>query len=196
MAPVTIKPVRLTGPWADGYVLDRQTVRSIPTGDPYHPFDTERTELGELLYQFKYHNKADTLPTIVDTAEDFIRNRWQLPRLDCIVPAPPSVKRGERTQPVLALAAELASRLKIPTCENAVMKVKPTKEMKNIGDWEERRKVLSEAIQRGEGDVRNKCILLFDDLTQSGSTLSRVTEVLLSDGGASAVFVLVLTRTK
>ena len=70
MAPVAIKPVKLAGPWTDGYVLDRQTVSSIPTGDPYHPFDTERTELGELLFQFKYRNKADALSIIVDTGNN------------------------------------------------------------------------------------------------------------------------------
>ena len=126
--------------------LDRQTVRSIPTGDPYHPFDTERTELGELVYQFKYRNKIDALPEIIDTAENFIRNQWQrLSSLDCIVPTPPS-KQTRQEQPVLKLARELAQRLGIPTLENAIMKVKPTPEMKNIPDWAQRRRVLAEAL--------------------------------------------------
>jgi predicted amidophosphoribosyltransferase len=68
--------------------------------------------------------------------------------------------------------------------------------MKNIPVWNERKNVLAEAIQKGAGEVKNKCILLFDDLTESGSTLSRVAQVLSNEGGASAVYALVLTRTK
>lgn len=193
---VKFNVVRLQGPWADGYVLDRHTISSTPTGDPYYPFDTKRTELGELLFQLKYRNKLDVVSVIVDTAEEFVRKHWEgLPRFDCIVPAPASV--GTRTvQPVMLLARELAARFGVPTREDAVVKAKATDQMKNISDWAQRRAVLADAIQKGEADVRNKCILLFDDLTESGSTLGRVTEVLLKDEGASAVYALVLTRAK
>ena len=56
--------------------------------------------------------------------------------------------------------------------------------------------VLGEAIQKGTGDVIGKCVLLFDDLIESGSTLGRVAEVLAKEGCASRVYVVVLTRTK
>jgi competence protein ComFC len=196
MAAVKINPMKLYGPWTEGYVLDRHTVSSIPTGDPYHPWETKRTELGELLYQLKYKSKADALEPMVETAEDFVRHRWSgLPALDCVVPAPPSVTT-RNVQPVVQLARALAARLGIQTCEDAVRKVRPTQQMKNIDDWAERRKVLGEAIQQGGGNVKSRCILLFDDLTESGSTLGRVAEVLLQEGGASQVYALVLTRTK
>ena len=58
------------------------------------------------------------------------------------------------------------------------------------------KKLLAEAIQAGSDDVRGKCILLVDDLIESGSTLRRAAEVLLKDAGARAVYALVLTRTK
>lgn len=192
--PAQINPTKIEGPWQDGYVLDRHVISSIPTGDPYYPFDTKRTELGELLYQFKYAGKMDMLEPIVDVMEDFVRNRWQRPTiLDFIVPAPPSITRS--AQPVLALARELARRLGLRTCEDAFVKVKPTPPMKNISR-PERRKILDAAIQKGAGDIRGKSVLLLDDLTESGSTLCRGAEVLLNDGGASSVYVLALTRTK
>jgi predicted amidophosphoribosyltransferase len=70
------------------------------------------------------------------------------------------------------------------------------KPLKNIDDWSERQRVLAEAVQAGGNDVKGKSILLFDDLIESGSTLRRAAEVLLRDGGARAVYALVLTRTK
>jgi competence protein ComFC len=195
VAPVKLSPVRLVwGPWDDGYTLDRHTISSVPTGDPYR-WDTKRTELGQLVYELKYGKNWGALELIVETAEDFIRNQWEgLPTLECIVPAPPSVSaRG--LQPVIEIARALAGRLDIEVCENAVVKIRPTSQMKNVGDWAQRRQTLREAIQRGTGNVEGKRVLIFDDLMESGSTLTRVTDVLRS-AGATEVYALALTRTR
>jgi len=193
---VATNPSKILGPWTTGWVLARHTVSSAPTGDPYYPFDTKRTELGELLYQLKYRNRSDALASIVETAVDFVQHHWPgIPKLDCLVAVPPSLTT-RRLQPAFEIAKGIAAGLGIQTCENAVVKAKPTQQMKNIEDWAERRKALEEAIQKGDGDVRGRTVLLFDDLIESGSSLARVAEVLLKDGGASAVYVLALTRTK
>jgi len=194
MAAVKISPMKLPpSPWVEGYVLDYHTVSSTPTGDPYYRFDTKRTELGELLFRLKYRAGGSVVVTnIVDTAEHFVTG-WK-PPIDSVVPAPPSLTR--KRQPAVELARELAARLRLPVFEDAVVKVKTTPQMKNIDDWSERQRVLAEAVQAGPNDVRDKSILLFDDLIESGSTLRRAAEVLLKDGGARAIYALVLTRTK
>jgi predicted amidophosphoribosyltransferase len=194
MAVVRCNPMKLAPmPWVEGYVLDYHTISSTPTGDPYYRFDTKRTDLGELLYQFKYRSAGTSaLNDIVDTVDQFIRG-WR-PPIECVVPAPPSV--GRRAQPVVEIARGGAARLRLPVFEGAVAKVKATAQMKNIDDWAERQRLLAEAVQAGKDDVRGKSILLVDDLTESGSTLRRSAEVLLGDAGARAVYALVLTRTK
>lgn len=194
MPAVKINPMKLAPqPWVEGYVLDYHTVSSTPTGDPYYRFDTKRTELGELLFRMKYRDGGDVVLTdIVDAIEPFVR-AWK-PPIDCVVPVPPSQTR--KAQPAVEIARKLAERLGLLMCENAVVKVKATPQMKNIDDWSERQRVLSEAVQGGLGDVRGKSVLLFDDLTESGSTLRRTAEVLLHTCGATAVYALVLTRTK
>jgi predicted amidophosphoribosyltransferase len=192
MAVVKINPLKLLGPWAAGYVLDYHSISATPTGDPYHPFEMKYTELGGRLYRFKYRSDGSVIADIVDTAEQFIKE-WK-PQIDCVVPAPPSLSRT--SQPVVDLARELAKRLNVPVCEDAVSKVKETQAMKNIPDWLERQKVLGEAVQAGSGDVKGKSVLLFDDLVESGSTLRRAADVLLKDGKAIAVYALALTRTR
>jgi predicted amidophosphoribosyltransferase len=194
LAVVKFNPMKLAPmPWVEGYVLDYHTISSTPTGDPYYRFDTKRTDLGELLFRFKYRSAGTpALNDIVDTVEQFVRG-WK-PPIECIVPAPASVTR--RAQPGTELARGLAARLLLPVFEGAVAKVKATAQMKNIDDWVERQRLLEEAIQVGKDDVRGKCILLVDDLIESGSTLRRAAEVLLKDAGARAVYALVLTRTK
>jgi len=180
-------------PWVEGYVLDYHTVSSTPTGDPYYRFDTKRTELGELLFRLKYRaGDSAVVASIVETAEQFIRG-WK-PPIHCLVPAPPSLNRN--SQPAIQIARELAGHLGLPMCENAVVKIKATPQMKNIDDWSERQRLLAEAVQAGPTDVKGKTILLFDDLIESGSTLRRVAEVLLQAGCAAAIYALVLTRTK
>ncbi len=67
--------------------------------------------------------------------------------------------------------------------------------MKNIPIWE-RHTALENAIQSGGTEVAGKSILLVDDLIESGSTLRRVASVLLDNGEATSVYVLVLTRTR
>jgi len=194
VAVVNISPMKLPeSPWVDGYVLDYHTVSSTPTGDPYYRFDTKRTELGELLFQLKYRTGGSAVVAdSVDTIEQFVGG-WK-PPIDYVVPAPPSLT--PKTQPAVEIARELAARLGLAVFEDAVVKVKTTPQMKNIDDWSERQRVLAEASQAGGKDVKGRSILLFDDLIESGSTLRRAAEVLLTDGGARAVYALVLTRTK
>jgi hypothetical protein len=75
MAVVKFNPMKLAPmPWVEGYVLDYHTISSTPTGDPYYRFDTKRTDLGELLFRFKYRSAgAAALNDIVDTVEQFVR---------------------------------------------------------------------------------------------------------------------------
>ena len=194
MAVVNTNPMKLPPkPWVEGYVLDYHTVSSTPTGDPYYRFDTKRTELGELLFRLKYRaGGSGAVVDIAETAEQFLRG-WK-PPIDCVVPAPPSLSR--KTQPAVEVARELAARLRLPLLDEAVVKVKPTPQMKNIEDWWERQRVLAEAVQGGRQDVKGQSVLLFDDLIESGATLRRAADVLLKDGGARAIYALVLTRTK
>ncbi len=184
--------MKLLGPWVAGYVLDYHSVSATPTGDPYHPFEMKYTELGSRLYQFKYRSDSSVVADIVETAEHFLKESGIT--IECVVPAPPSMRRA--SQPVVDLARELAKRLGVPVCENAVVKVKETPSMKNIPDWFERQRVLGEAVKAGPGDVKGKTVLLLDDLVESGSTLRRAADVLLKDGAAAAVYALGLTRTR
>jgi predicted amidophosphoribosyltransferase len=194
MTAVTVKPMKLPAqPWVEAYVLDYHTVSSTPTGDPYYRFDTKRTELGELLFRLKYRPFEDAvLNDIVDTVVKFL-GTWQ-PPIDCIVSAPPSLAR--KTQPILTIARAVGVRLGFPVCEGAVVKAKPTPQMKNVDDWTERQKLLADSIQPGLGKVKGKVILLLDDLIESGSTLRCTADVLLKRCGAKALYALVLTRTK
>lgn len=125
-----IHPMRIPGPWREGFALDYQTVDSTFLGhDEFgHPvFDTKRTELGELLYRLKYKRESSAVNNLADTAAGFIRS-W-ISGLQLIVPVPPS--KSERTQqPVLILAQAIGERLETPVGLDAVVRVKNLPEAK------------------------------------------------------------------
>jgi predicted amidophosphoribosyltransferase len=173
MPTVITHPRRLHGPWTDGFALDRYS----------------GSVLGTLVQQLKYKKNAAALVPIVDTVENFIRNGWEgLPRIDCIVPAPPSVSRPG-FQPAMEISGALAGRLDVYLSEDVVLKVKPTPPMKSIFSGAEKHQMLREAIQKGPGEAKNQCVLVVDDVTDTLATLGRVTDVLLKEG-ASDVYVL------
>jgi predicted amidophosphoribosyltransferase len=194
MPAVQINPVKLPGPWVEGYVLDLHTVSCTFLGyDGSIPrFDTKYTELGELVYRFKYQGEKAALPPIVDTVEHFIRKlKWSF---DFIVAAPPSIHRDP--QPVTEIARELSSRLGVPVHDEAVLKVKTTPPMQHLEFPSDRAKMLEDAFRGEAKAVRGKRVLVVDDLFEYGSTVGAVAKVLVTEGEAAAVYMVALTRRR
>ena len=193
---VKINPRKLNGPWAEGYALDLHTAASTFLGyDGYgHPvFDTQRPPLGELLYRLKNQGDQTALEPIIETVVDFLKN-WK-PHVDAIVPVPPS-NTARKRQPVMDVAAGLTERTGIPLCESCVSKIKSTGQLKNVFDLAKRTEILSGAFSVDDTKTRGKRLLLFDDLYRSGATGRAITALLTGDGGAAAVYLLTLTRTR
>ena len=195
MALVKIDPVKLAGPWIDGYVLERQhTVSSEflghdSIGNPQ--FDTKRSELGELVFRLKNRNDKSTVDSIADTAVEFIKG-WK-PAIDLIVPVPPSRKRIY--QPVIEIANAIGARLGKPINDAAIKKVKETPELKDVFDYAQRIKLLDGAFEADVSAVQGKDILLIDDLYRSGATATVVANMLLR-AGAKSIRMLAMTKTR
>jgi len=192
---VATNPMKITGAWREGYVLDYHTLSSDfigydEFGNPM--FDTKRPEVGELLYQLKYKRNTEALEALVKLAAAFVR-KWA-PSVDVIVPVPPT--RVRRPQPVIELATSLGKNLGLPVLEGFVRNVKNTKELKNVFAYNERLRLLEGAYKVRDQSLRGKSVLLFDDLFRSGATLNAVTEVLYKQGGCSTVYAFALTRTR
>lgn len=132
---VQVHPTEVKGAWDQGYVLDRHTVSSTMIGynEFGHPeFDTVRSELGELVYRLKYKGDKSALPSIVESAAEFV-NHWEI-HPEVLVPIPPS--RVQRAfQPVLEIASELAKSLTIALNTTALAKNRITPQMKDVGDF-------------------------------------------------------------
>jgi len=191
-----IKPTRIPGRWRDGFALDYHTVSSTYLGDDEYgnpKFETKRSELGELLYQLKYHSDTSVVAQMVDAATGFLM-KWK-PGVEIIVPVPPS-RSGRKEQPVLILASGLGDRLGIPVAANCLTRVRETPELKNVNDYDERLRLISDAYAVDASQVSGRRVLLFDDLYRSGATLNTIASLLLDRGGAAEIFALAMTRTR
>lgn len=188
-----INPRQLKGPWLEGYALDVHSTGSEFLGyDEYghEQFDTKRTDVGELLYRVKYKGDETALAELADVMAEFVRSRGISSEI--IVPVPPT--RVRRIQPLFKIVAALGQRLRIPVIGTAVKKSGGA-ELKNLHDFEERRKVLENAISVDPRQVVGKRILLVDDLVRSGATIAAVAEQLTA-AGARTVYVLAATQTR
>jgi competence protein ComFC len=192
---VDINPTRIPGRWSKGFSLDLHTTSSELIGhDEYgHPrFESKRSELGELLYKLKFRRNKRVIPEIAEVVVSFVEA--YLPKVDLIIPAPPSTSRTE--QPVILLARAIGERINVSVSEDCVWKTRETPQLKNVFDFDQRLRLLDGAFELDRPAVEDKTVLLFDDLFRSGATLNAITSVLYDQGGARDILALTLTRTR
>lgn len=190
---MNINPQELHGNWRAGWALDLHTLSSIPIGDG--EFATTRTEVGEALYQLKYHSDRNKIHPLAETACQFMQTRLVTPYLHAIIPVPPS-NLSRLFQPVLELAREIGRRLNLPVFDNYLLKTRSTEPLKGIDDPETRRKELQGAFRVKDNSLAGRKVLLFDDLFRSGETLTEITDVLYNSGKVQNVYVLTITKTR
>ncbi|TCP95191.1 phosphoribosyl transferase-like protein [Cricetibacter osteomyelitidis] len=186
--------IEIQGSWHIGFAYDYHMKSSIFLGyDVYgNPlFENIRTEMGELVYQLKYNQNPNNVSKIVDLLVDAFSG-WE--SMDMLITAPFSNHR--EYQPVMLIGDELSKRVNLP-CHHVLKKIKNKTSLKNLSSIEDKKQALTGNIILDSHDLtlKNKTILLIDDLYSSGSTLEYSTNVLLQNG-AKEVNVLVMTKTK
>jgi predicted amidophosphoribosyltransferase len=190
-----LHPQGIKGPWKTGVVLDWHTISSQMIGynEFGHPiFDSTRSEIGELLYKFKYHNDQNALRNILDVTIEYLGDKIA-GKVDLVIPVPPSSRGRTVTKQI---AQGLANGLQVEFSGTALTKRKDTKELKSVADPEIRREILDSAFKVNKMDIDGKSVLLVDDLYRSGATLAAAAQAVTDQGGAKTVYVLAITRTR
>jgi predicted amidophosphoribosyltransferase len=195
---IQINRQEIHGNWRAGYALDFHTVSSrlLPDGT----YDTERTEIGELVYQAKYRHDRSKIQPIAEIAAQFIREEFTVNGdlvhryLNAIIPIPFS-DTNRPFQPVPEIAAEIGNLLNRPVFTNYLIRERPTRLIRDLRHEERQAEIQGAFIVQSQ-DLRGRWVLLFDDLYDSGATLTEVTNVLYEQGRVRPVLVLTLTQTK
>jgi len=189
--------MKIEGEWTDGLVLDWHVAHSEFLGHNQfgHPeYDTVRTEVGEALYQLKYHSDLTMIEILAQTMVNAIQSEF--PTVAFVVPMPPSKQRA--TQPLISLGKKVAELLDVPYFENILLKVGNTPQMKDIVTIEEKIEALLGCFKiddtitnDGQWDV-----LIIDDLYSSGASLSAATQTMNSYDKVRNIYVAAFTRTR
>ena len=190
-----LSTLEVTGPWDFGLTLDEHTLRSDflgydAAGRPQ--FDTERTEIGDLVYRVKYGGDRKAISQLAGvTARTLLRRGL---KIDVVLAVPPS--KARTFQPLIAIAKAVAEELEVPFDGTSLKKVKETPELKSMADNNDRKKALAGAFEVADGRFEGHRVLLVDDLYRSGATMAAVSRIVKKPGKASFIAAVALTRTR
>lgn len=190
-----LHPQGVRGPWKAGIILDWHTVASEVVGedDFGQPiFETRRSEIGELLYQFKYRNNRGALTMLLRLCNDYLASH-AAGRFEIVLPIPPSNAARIVTK---CIAHGIAAGLGLRYSDTALTKTRNTRALKSVVDPQARRALLRDAFQVDKRQVAGRTVLLVDDVYRSGATLESAAEAVVGRGCPTAVYVLALTRTR
>ncbi len=190
-------PQEIHGNWRAGWALDVHTLASRPL--PGGGYETARTELGESVYQLKYRHDTNKIQPIVEIAVEFLKGEFRVdghpvvPHIEAILPIP--LSSHETFQPVPEIATQMGQILGVPVPLDYLIKAKNTGRH-NFESEESRREQLQGAFAVQTKNRQYRCVLLLDDIYNSGVTLTEAIEVLQKQGGIHDVLVLTLTYTR
>ena len=184
---------RIAGPWNDGYVLDKHSVRSEYAGDNEwgHPqFRTERTEVGEAIFLLKNRNDFSQALPLAEAIAAHIYPRFFA--VDLIVPMPASPIRAR--QPVLAVSEALGRTVGKRVFNYLLRKTPPGPSMKDMKSKAEKLAAIGDsftihgAVSEGQWNV-----LLVDDLFRTGASMEKACTVLRACTNGRGIYVAALT---
>lgn len=201
----------VTGPWKDGLVLDKHIETSIYKGHNEHgypDFDNVRTELGEFIYDIKYDStyintlirkelpSMDVYERFRKIAEKGIKQFISENNIEIIVGAPSSIPR--KIQPVHIISSFIGYMTDIPYLQNALAKKTqtPSKNMSFKEKQNLEQEIVINDFELVNQKLKNKNVLIIDDLYQSGETLKACTLALQKVEAIANIYILAMTKTK
>ncbi len=141
------------------------------------------------LLEAKFRGVTAHLPPLARAAASVVPLDW---RPDVVVPVPlaPRRERYRGFNQARSAAEALAEALGVPLADGLVRRTRDTKPQAMLGAVERRRNLDHAFVLAGAAPPR---VLLVDDVTTTGTTLSLVAAVLRA-GGATHVFAVAMAR--
>lgn len=147
----------------------------------------------KLLFDYKYNGKG----YLADKFGDILYDRISCEdvHVDVIIPIPVGKKRLKQrgyNQSAL-MARRLSKRWGVPADERIIFRTTETPRLRNLSPIE-RENVLTGAFsifESGKQKIKNRKIMLVDDIYTTGATADACSKILI-ESGAAAVFVLTL----
>jgi ComF family protein len=152
--------------------------------------------LGRLIQGLKFHNRRNLVGFLAPLLADAFNDLGDRDAFNLVVPVPlhPKRRRERGYNQSGLLARCLARRIGIPFHGRALLRIRPTRPQIGLTDAERLENVKNAFHCRDRNRIRDRRILLVDDVMTTGATASSASRALL-EGGALRVSVLTLART-
>jgi competence protein ComFC len=176
------------------FMLDYHSKRNSTSGKPYH------TALGQWINWAKSYSKStgslgdlQIADLISDQLVRFVRNHPLYRESDGIVTVLPSNPDKAFDLPAV-LAKTVAAECNIPYLNRVLIKKRLTAQMKFCHTLEEKLDNILDSIEVDESFVRDRRLIILDDIFDSGLTLQETAKSLYQ-AGARNLYGLVVTKT-
>ncbi len=154
-----------------------------------------RTGVGDLLSRFKYAGEVALGPLLGEAMAGAVVMDPAYLDVDVVTHIPPTVRRGG-PEPACELALVLARALRVRCLPRLMARTRRTALQKDVFRWAEKRQNVAGALRVRRPDLlRDKKVLLVDDVYDSGATLEEGWRA-LKEAGAREVVVATVTRTR
>ncbi|NLN49641.1 MAG: ComF family protein [Clostridiales bacterium] len=175
--------------------MDTHVISSIPVGEDVYgnmQFDTQRSQIGELMFGLKYRGMLGNLSKIMELISPFLLKWSALKTIDAIMPVPPT-NQNRAYQPVYELALEISKVLGKSYFDGILFKTSFS-QSKQLGDSDKQQ--ISGTIGKAKMATKRHNMLLVDDIYDSGATVQECVKVLKADPKVENIYLLTMTKTK
>jgi len=147
----------------------------------------------QAIHELKYRNLRALAQPLARLLRDYLADN-PLPA-DVLVPVPLHSKRLSKRgyNQSHRLARELGKRMNVPVVDDCLFRQRHTSPQTRTSSAEERQRNIASAFACHTDNLRDKRVLLIDDVATSGATLDACAAALKA-AGASSVWGLVLAR--
>jgi competence protein ComFC len=155
---------------------------------------TEKTQIGKLLYRFKYQFNQDAGVMLANLVTELINSQNLFKSSDFMLTVPPSFT-SRPFDTVSFLAEKISFGTGIRWEKGVIKRRKITGQQKRIFDRELKEENVELLFALNDSQLINdKKILLLDDLYASGATINQISRI-LRQARADKISVLVLAKT-
>lgn len=147
------------------------------------------SNIGAALHRSKYENRGDFPDFLLKKTLSVFGKKFKGNHFDIVMYTPPT-KSGNL---VKNFAIKFARTINVPI-SHSLIKVRITQEQKIFQNSYSKQENISDAFDVDEDVVKGKCIVLLDDIYDSGATLKEIGK-LLTKKGAICIVPIVIAKT-
>ena len=178
----------------DSEHLCADCILQMPSFSGARSFGYYTAELSRLIQEFKFHGRRNLVDLLAPLLAGTFFDNWGREDFDLIeaVPLHQKRKRQRRYNQSDLLARSLASRIAIPR-QQVLVRIRSTLPQVGLTDSQRQKNVRNAFRCHNPERVRQKRILLVDDVMTTGATVASAAQALMN-AGAMRVSVLTVAR--